>query len=452
MTTSPEFIYGDSARRAVPLPDGRLQLLGAVDGVTPSMHMLEIGGAKLLIDCGVSGPGDVPPEALAAQALILTHAHNDHLGGLPEMLAIGFNGPILATAPTLEVGKVLLKDSIHLNGGDGYAIRAFKERYKHQIRPKKYGVPFEPVAGKDVKVVFHEAGHIMGSASVEIYSKESRVIISGDLGRPDSPILRDYNTTWSDDRPVDLVLMETTYGKRDHTVTPDDLVDQFEEIIKTALRDGGHILVPSFAIGRTQVLLYLLNELVESGRIENLPVAVDTPMGLKVTNTYKRFERLYDRETLDQIAQGDKPLDFDHLYGVKKGRDSIRLRDVRDPMLIIAGSGMCVGGRIVGHLEELLPVKETCVVFTGYQVPGTDGHAVQQAAANRKPGDDTVTVNLGGIEVPLRAEVRTLYGISAHADRSELATWLRAIPNVKKVLLHHSDQDTMAAFAQWYQR
>jgi metallo-beta-lactamase family protein len=292
----------------------------------------------------------------------------------------------------------------------------------------------------------------MGSASVEVLSNESRVIISGDLGRPDSPILRDYNTAWSDDRPVDLVLMETTYGKRDHTVTPDNLVDQFEEIINKALEDGGHILVPSFAIGRTQVLLYLLNELVESGRIKNLSVAVDTPMGLKVTNTYQRFQRLYDRETLDQIAKGDKPLEFESLYGVRRGRDSVRLRDAKEPMLIIAGSGMCVGGRIVGHLEELLPVKETCMVFTGYQAPGTDGRAVQEAAANRKPGDDAVTVRLGEVEVPLRAEVRTLYGISAHADRSELAHWLRAIPNVKKVLLHHGDQDTMAAFADWFQK
>jgi metallo-beta-lactamase family protein len=314
MTTLPEFIHGAGAQRPVPLPDGQLTLLGATDGVTPSMHLVEMGGAKLLIDCGVSGPGAVPSEALAADALILTHAHNDHLGGLPEMLAIGFNGPIFATAPTLEIVKVLLKDSIYLNGGDDYAIRAFKERFKHQIQPMRYDAPFEPVKGKAVQAVFREAGHILGSASVELLSKESRVILSGDLGRPDSPILRDYHTTWSDDRPVDLVLMETTYGNRDHAVTPDDLVDQFEEIINTALRDGGHILVPSFAIGRTQVLLYLLNELVESGRIANLPVAVDTPMGLKVTNTYRRFERLYDRETLDQIAGGDRPRVFVSLF------------------------------------------------------------------------------------------------------------------------------------------
>ncbi|MCP4195789.1 MAG: MBL fold metallo-hydrolase, partial [Proteobacteria bacterium] len=232
------------ARRAVPLPDGQFQLLGATSGVTPSMHLVKMGGATLLIDCGVSGPGALPSEAITADALILTHAHNDHLSGLPEMLAIGFNGPIFATAPTLEIAKVLLKDSIFLNGGDDYAIRAFKERFKHQLRPIRYDEPFSPAPEKGLQAVFREAGHILGSASVELLSKESRVILSGDLGRPDSPILRDYNTTWSDDRPVDLVLMETTYGNRDHAVTPDDLVDQFEEIITTALRDGGHILVP----------------------------------------------------------------------------------------------------------------------------------------------------------------------------------------------------------------
>ena len=150
--TMPDFIYGSSD--AAPLPDGQFKLLGAATGVAPSMHLVEMGGAKLLVDCGAGGPGKVPPEAIYADALILTHAHNDHLSGLPEMLAVGFNGPIYATAPTLEIAKVMLKDSIYLNGGDDYAIRAFKERFKHQIQPVRYDTPFAPAKGKAVRAVF----------------------------------------------------------------------------------------------------------------------------------------------------------------------------------------------------------------------------------------------------------------------------------------------------------
>ncbi len=434
------------------LPDGSVQLLGAVAGVTPTMTRVQTGGSRLLVDCGAplrSRGWRLPREALEVDAVLLTHAHADHVSGLPTLLEAGYKNPIYATRATLDIAQILLADSIYLNGGRDKDIREFADRFRRLQRPVRYNESIRPVSSKEVTVKFHEAGHILGSASLELVSPASRAIISGDLGRPGSPILRDYNTTWNVERPVDLVLLETTYGDRVQEHASDDLERQLERAIKRALRDGGHILVPAFAIGRTQVLLYLLNNLVESGRIQNLPVAVDTPMGLRVTDTYARFKKLYDRESVDKIADGDDPLEFEDLYAVYRGRESRRLADIEQSMLIIAGSGMCTGGRIVGHLKELLPKPETNVVFVGHQAGGTPGRFIQEAAASGRASDGT-TVRFDGEEIPLRAEVETLHGISAHADRDELAAWLGAIPNVKRVALHHGDELAQRAFAEWY--
>jgi metallo-beta-lactamase family protein len=253
--------------------------------------------------------------------------------------------------------------------------------------------------------------------------------------------LRDYCSSWSRAQPLDLVVMEATYGDREHAHTHGDVERALEQIIKRALADGGHILVPAFAIGRTQALLYHLNTLVEARRIPDLPVAVDTPLGLKVTELHQRSRHLYDREAQEQLARGDDPLVFDQLYAVQRGQDSVRLREVSEPMLIIAGSGMCTGGRIVGHLRELLPRAETCVLFVGYQAPGTPGRAIQEAA--RRQG----AVRLDGDEVPVRAHVETLSGLSAHADRTELMRWARALPSPRALALHHGEPDAQRALA-----
>ncbi len=435
-----------------PLPDGSVRLLGAVRSVTPTVTLVETGSVRLLVDCGAPNRQNgwrLPDEASSADAVLLTHSHGDHLNGLPALLGTGFDRPIFATRATLDIARVLLADSIRLNRGTRKEAREFASKFNKLTRPVRYDNPIRPVSTADVTVTFREAGHILGSASLEIVSPKSRTILSGDLGRPNSPILRDYNKTWDDQRPVDLVLIETTYGDHVQEQPPKGLEDQLERAIKRALRDGGHILVPSFAIGRTQILLYLLNNLVESGRIEGLPVAVDTPMGLKVTGTYEHFRNLYDRESLERLADGDDPLEFEKLYAVERGRDSRRLDEINEPMLIIAGSGMCTGGRIIGHLKELLPRPETNVVFVGHQAPGTPGRWIQEAAAQGRAKDGT-TVRLFGEEVPLRAEVMTLRGISAHADRDELAAWLGAIPNVKRIALHHGDERAQRSFAKWY--
>lgn len=436
--------------RTYDLPGGRAELLGAFETVTGAMTRLELGGRRLLVDCGIAQGRAAcdwrfPDEALDVEAIVLTHGHCDHVGSVPHALDRGFAGPIYGTRATLSIADLVLSDSVRLEGGSGADVTRFRRRFHELSRPLPYDEA-QAIPELDGSIAFREAGHILGSSSVEIVTKEARVICSGDLGRPDTPILRDYCSTWDAGRPVDLVVMESTYGNREHACSHDDVEHELERIVRRALRDGGHILVPAFAIGRTQTLLYHLNTLIEGKRIPSIPVAVDTPMGLKATHLYEHSQKLFDREALAKIARGDDPFDFEDLFAVRRGRDSVRLRDVKEPMLIIAGSGMCTGGRIIGHLQELLPREETCVLFVGFQAPGTAGRAIQEAGRNGR------TVRLDGEEVPVRASVETLSGLSAHPDRKELSRWLRGIPGVRRLALHHGEPDAQRGLAEWVKR
>jgi metallo-beta-lactamase family protein len=357
---------------------------------------------------------------------------------------------VFATAATLAVSRIVLGDSIRLSGGQHRDVRAFQGAMDRIARPARLGEPFRPIPSRDIEVTFHEAGHILGSASIEISSGRARLLLSGDLGRPGSPILRDYNTAWAPGRPFDLVVMESTYGGREHEHDPGAVREALFGIVTRALKDGGHIVVPAFAVGRTQSLIYHLDALVESGRLAGLPVAIDSPMGLRMTEVYSTFRQLFDEEALEKLSRDDDPLDFKGLYAVRKGRDSRRLRDLGQSILIIAGSGMCTGGRVVEHLIELLPLSQTNVMFVGYQAPGTLGARIVSAAARAGDGASE-TVRVRGQEIPVRAHVDVLHGLSAHADRVELAAWLDAIPDVRKVALHHGEPASQEAFAKWYE-
>ncbi|MCA9590482.1 MAG: MBL fold metallo-hydrolase [Myxococcales bacterium] len=429
---------------AHPLVDGEVRLLGAARQVTGAMTRVEMGKRRVLVDCGVAQGREkmeFPDAARDVDALVLTHGHLDHIGNVPTLVERGFDKPIFATRATLAIAKISLEDSLGMQGASDRDAARFIARFDALARPLPYGRTAD-AAG--LSLTFHEAGHILGSASAELQSSESRVIVSGDLGRKDSPILRDANTEWAADKPVDVVVMETTYGGRDHAHTHDDIERDLEAILRDAISRKAKVLIPSFAIGRTQTLLYFLNTLVESGRIPEIPVAIDTPMGLAITETYKRFQPIFDKEALDKIADGDDPLDFENLFKVERGKDSARLRDVEGPMIIIAGSGMCTGGRIIGHLQDGLPSERTTVLFVGYQAEGTPGRRIQQAA--ERGGKVRLK---GGEEVLVRAKIARLKGLSAHADRGELLDWLRAIPDARRVALHHGDVEAQDAFAAW---
>jgi metallo-beta-lactamase family protein len=431
-----------------PLPDGEVRLLGAIDVVTGAMTRVETAGKRILVDCGIGQGREArdwrfPEAAKDVDALLLTHGHLDHIGSLPMLLDSGWERPILATRATLDIARISLEDSLGMARASDREIERFLNRFEKLTKAIPYDAPGGHIPGFKGAITFREAGHILGSSSVEILTDKSRVILSGDLGRPNSPILKDFYTGWQDGRPVDVVVMESTYGMRSHEHTHDDIEHDLERIVNEAWKNKSKILIPAFAIGRTQVLLWFLNNLVESKRIPSIPVALDTPMGTLVTETYERCRRLFDKESLEKIQRGDDPLDFDNLFVVKRGKDSARLMDTKGPMIIIAGSGMCTGGRIVHHLEDGLPDPNTIVLFVGHQSVGTTGRKIQEAA---KSGG---TVWMNHAEVPVRARIETLRGLSAHADRDELLGWLGHIPNVKRVALHHGEADAQHALIDY---
>ncbi len=430
------------------LPDGEVRLLGAIDVVTGSMTRVETAGKRLLVDCGAAqGPEarrwHFPDAARDVDALLLTHGHYDHIGSIPALIDGGFERPILATRATLDIARISIEDSLHMSRASDKEIDRLMRQLDKLARSIPYDKAGEHLPGFDGKITFREAGHILGSASLEVTTNKSRVILSGDLGRPDSPILKDYFTGWTDERPVDVVLMESTYGARSHEHSHGDIERDLERVVNEAAKRHGKILIPSFAIGRTQVLLYFLNELVEAKRIPPVPVALDTPMGTLVTETYEHARRLFDRDALDKIQRGDDPLDFANLFFVRRGHDSAKLMRSKGSLIIIAGSGMCTGGRIVHHLVDGLPNPSCTVLFVGHQSVGTAGRRIQEA----KAGGATVWINHR--DVPVRCHIETLRGLSAHADRDELLTWLSHIPNKARVALNHGDATAQRALIEY---
>ena len=410
--------------------------LGAEHQVTGSCHLLEAEGATLLIDCGLAQGSDTPaplPDPANIDYLFLTHAHIDHIGRVPELIRAGFRGEILCTHGTKALLAPMLEDALGLTR----LPRDEKEALLTTIDDLSWGFEYQQpfVLGKGIRFTLGRAGHILGSCWIrfDLPGGES-IVFSGDLGAKNTPLLPDPEIP----EPCGLLVMESTYGDRRHEDRT-QRVRQLGRILEKSLADGGKVLIPAFALGRTQELIYELDRLYSqpdsplSRSSKRVPVFIDTPLGLEITRIYAALHEYWDREAQTLRRHGDHPLDFNRLYSVAKSSDHHRLLDLDGPAVIIAGSGMCTGGRIIDHLKENLGNPATDILFVGYQAHGTPGRDILTYAP-RKNG----YVVIDGHRHPIKANVHPLGAYSAHADQKGLLEWAKAI-NPKKIKLVHGE-------------
>lgn len=441
----------------------KITLFGAAGEVTGSAYLVEAPRARVLVDFGMFQGGrddderNVVPAALRPRdldAVVLTHAHIDHIGRLPLLARAGYDGPIYGTPATLETAELLLEDSAGLQESD--LRRANRRRERAGLDPLEppYGerdvravvarftaLPYdEPVAvapGVDVQMV--EAGHVLGSASIKMTVQDEdrakRVVFSGDIGPVGAAILRDPGRISG----ADLVFLESTYGDRDHRPIAETEAE-FAEVVRAAARQRGKILIPSFAVGRAQTILYYLAELFRSRAVHPFPIYLDSPLAIKATALYNRHPELNDEELDDEIEQRQLQRHLATLKLTASSEESRALNDAPGPCVIIAGSGMCTGGRILHHLRHNLWKRETAVVIVGYQGEGTLGRALVE-------GQQTVTIF--GEPVAVRASVHTINGLSAHAGQSGLMDWLEPMAAAgARVVLTHGEERGRAPLAR----
>jgi metallo-beta-lactamase family protein len=422
-----------------------LRPMGAARSVTGSAYHLTIGDNEFLIDCGVfQGEDDAvalnsrPPVSNAEKltAVIVTHGHLDHVGRLPLLEADGFRGPVYGHPATLDICELTLRDSLRHQQFAGHRpdVQALESLISRFI-PLRYQV--KQMLTPKISLTFFDAGHILGSASALIQWDGGSILFSGDLGRRNTPIIRDPNVSYPPDAIAEHVVIESTYGDRCHA-KGQALVDMLKDHLDTAFKNGGKVLIPAFSIGRTQELLYHLNTLYRQRVFDGVPVVVDGPMGLEVTELYSKHTDCYDEEMKQKIAKGEAPFSFKELYSSRTGKHSASIRNIEGPAIIIAGSGMCTGGRIMGHLQEYLPDAKTDVFFVGYQARGTLG---------RRLLDGAKEIRIDGEMVDVNARVVNLSGFSAHADKDGLLFWLSKAPGAKRVFVCHGEEEQAEAFS-----
>lgn len=438
----------------------RLAFHGAAGQVTGSMHLLEAAGARILLDAGLFQGRRAETRALNAtlpidprriDAVILSHAHIDHAGRLPLLVSHGFHGPIYATSATRDLCAVMLADSAHIQEKDAeYLARHGRASPESEplytmadavaVQDLMVGVPCRRVQHlrKHLAFEFTDAGHILGSASVDLRLTEGtghRLVFSGDIGRPGLPIIRDPDPPSG---PVDTLIIESTYGNRRHD-SIGDTEEKLGELVRRVAGRGGKMLIPSFALGRTQELVYSLHRLFRAGRIPGLPIYVDSPLAIDATAVFRLHPDLFDRSE-KMIEKTTALFDFPLLRYVRDVEDSRKLNTMPGPAVIIAASGMAESGRIVHHLANHAGDHKTLVLFVGFQGEHTLGRRIQDGAR---------TVKLVGQEMPLRCEVETLGGYSAHADRDELRGWVRRLGGpIRRAFVVHGEPDAATAMAQ----
>ncbi|MGI6737573.1 MAG: MBL fold metallo-hydrolase RNA specificity domain-containing protein [Anaerovoracaceae bacterium] len=446
----------------------KIKFCGAASGVTGSCHLLTGGEHRILLDCGQFQGGKAqeemnyeafPFDPAEVECVVLSHAHIDHCGRLPLLVKRGFTGKIYCTDATADLLGVMLRDSAYIHekevewrnrknerAGRPLLEPLYTERDAEAAMQLVQPVLYDQLIdiNDSMRIVFNDAGHILGSAITELWVEEegcvSKIVFSGDLGVADRPILRDPTII----KKADYVIMETTYGDRLHPQQKKSGIDDLMEIIAATVRRGGTVVIPSFAVGRTQELIYLLHRYYEENReysavLRGLPVYVDSPMAVAATEIFQRNAQVFDEETRDYLLRGDNPLDFPGLRFTRSTEESQRLNMNRKPKVIISASGMCEAGRIRHHLKHNLWDRRASVVFVGYQAEGTLG---------RKLIEGTEEVVLFGEPVAVNAEIHNLEGFSGHADRDGLLAWLEGFEKAPQQLyLVHGEAKAKEHFA-----
>jgi len=444
----------------------KITFLGAAGEVTGSCYLIESDAACFLVDCGMfQGGADAYPKNLRAlpfdvrrlDFVLLTHAHIDHSGLLPRLSMLGYRGPIYTTPATIDLLQVLLLDSAHIQEKEsewvlrhrhrrGVSARGAQtplytvtqaESCLKQLRAASYGESFAPAPG--VRCCLRDAGHILGSAIIELWledgGKTRKLVFSGDLGQPNRPVLR--NPALIDE--ADLLFVESTYGNRLHKRL-DETIDEIVEAFHYTLhKKRGNVIIPAFAVGRTQEMLHVLTDLVRHGKMAPLKVYVDSPMASRATEITMRHQSLLSGETCELIAWQERNPDKMRVEFVADVEQSMRLNDIRHGAVILSASGMCEAGRIKYHLQNNLPRAESSILITGFQAAGTLG---------RRLVDGARVVRLFGQQTPVRADIFTIGGLSAHADQAALLGWLGAFRKPPgRTFVVHGEAATAAIFA-----
>ena len=448
----------------------RLSFHGANRGVTGSCHLLEVEGLKILVDCGLFQGGreideeneaDFAFDPRSIDIILLTHAHLDHCGRIPLLVKRGFEGEIIATQATRELAKVVLLDAAHLQE---------EEAERHARKNKRHGKPApeplyteidtldaldlfgrrahyeKPITLSDrLTATYYDAGHILGSASIYLEYREDggkpkTLLFSGDIGSKGSAIVRDPQIP----PHAHTVVMESTYGDRNHKA-PEPTIHELYEAIRNTLHRGGNVIIPTFALERSQELLYHLREGVEQDALpRSLPVFLDSPMAINATEIFRRHPECYDDETKAIFDRGEDPFMLPELRFTRETADSMALNRLHSGAVIMAGSGMCTGGRVRHHLRHHLWRRESSVVFVGFAAPGTLARHIVDSSQNT---DKKGQVKLFGDTIPINARIYTINGFSAHAGRDELLEWHEGV-HPKRTILVHGEEKKMAMFAE----
>lgn len=444
----------------------KLSFLGAAQNVTGSRYLVEVNGLRVLVDCGLYqewefrernwAPFVVPPATL--DAVLLTHAHLDHSGLLPKLVREGFQGKIYGTPATAEIAGIMLMDSAKLQMEDAEFKKKRHEREGRKgpypeiplyttddakrccslFSPTRYGEPVD--LGGGVSVTFRDAGHVLGSAMLKLTvsrNGQSRsILFSGDVGRWQKPLLRDPTLF----EEADYVVVESTYGDRLHGSSA-EIASQLAEVISATQEAGGNIVVPSFALERSQEVLYYLNQLLYEDTIRHMVVFLDSPMAVSLTEVFQHHREVLDKETLELIRQGNSPFDFPGLSMVRTVDESKAINHITGSVMVIAGSGMCTGGRIKHHLVRNITRPESTILFVGYQAVGTLGRQIV---------DGNPEVRILGRHHPVKARIAQISGFSAHADRSELYRWLSGLKKPPRHLfVTHGEPEVANKFADF---